>query len=156
MTQRSPISMPATTTASSPMTTSLELGLIHDRRFGSRFAPAAAEYARIADGRKAERPGAAALRQNGQERLMDGCFPLGSASPLMIANTMGEMDRRQPRGGSMRLLAIGGRLLALTASYILLLRQLTRPPHDRAASPAKAGSSNPKTSSIEISSAQPK
>jgi hypothetical protein len=88
--------------------------------------------------------------------LMDGCFPLGSASPLMIANTMGEMDRRQPRGGSMRLLAIGGRLLALTASYILLLRQLTRPPHDRAASPAKAGSSNPKTSSIEISSTQPK
>jgi hypothetical protein len=62
------------------MTTSLELGLIHDRRFGSRFAPAAAEYARIADGRKAERPGDAALRQIGQERLMDGCFPLGSGA----------------------------------------------------------------------------
>jgi len=79
MTQRSPISMPATSAASSPMATSLELGLIHDRRFGSRFAPAAAEYARIADGRKAERPGDAALRQNGPERVMDGCYPLGSA-----------------------------------------------------------------------------
>ena len=85
------------------MTTSLELGLIHDRRFGSRFSPAAAEYARIADGRKAERPGDAALRQNGQERLMDGCFPLGSARSLMIANTMGEMDRSRPEGFGVRL-----------------------------------------------------
>ena len=55
MTQQSQISMPATKPGVvAEDHVALKLGLIHDRRLCSRSAPAAAEYAWIANERKAE------------------------------------------------------------------------------------------------------